>query len=312
MEIVPGHRALATAGRRLREPAVAIGNFDGVHRGHQRLFHEIRQRSAPRGGEAVVLTFEPHPAKVLAPRLAPPLICTPERKLQRIAAEGVDVCVVEPFDRELAARTPTEFVDQVLAGALGAREVCVGHDFTFGKGRAGDTALLAALGRTRGFAVVVIEPVTVDGLVCSSTKVREFVLEGRVEGAALLLGRDPEVEGVVVAGAGRGRSIGIPTANLRPDTELLPAPGVYAGWAELPAGEGSVRYSAAINVGTNPTFGGGALSVEAHLLDYPGKDLYGSRLSLGFRRRLRAEQRFSSVEALVKQIEADIAAVRVS
>lgn len=324
MDVYPGHRAL---GRRLREPAVAIGNFDGVHRGHQRLFEEIRRLAAARGAESVVLTFQPHPAKLLAPGLAPPLICTPACKLHRIAATGVDVCVVEPFDAALAGLSPTEFVDQVLASALGAHEVVVGRDFTFGKRRGGDTALLTELALTRGFTLHLVDPVTVDGMVCSSTKVRQFVLEGRIEGAALLLGRDPEVLGTVTRGVGRGRTIGVPTANLRPETELLPAPGVYAGWAakvvhadaaddevtgvasRMAPLETGPRYPAAINIGSNPTFGtGGALSVEAHLLDYPGDDLYGSRLVLGFRRRLRAERRFSSVEALVAQIKEDIAA----
>ena len=333
MDVFPGHRAL---GRRLREPAVAIGNFDGVHRGHQRLFEEIRRLAAARGAESVALTFQPHPAKLLAPAFAPPLICTPDCKLRRIAAAGIDACVVEPFDAKLAAYSPTEFVDEVLAFALGAREIVVGHDFTFGKARAGDTRLLEQLGRSRGFALHVIAPVTVDGMVCSSTKVRQFVLEGRVEGAALLLGRDPEVVGTVMKGAGRGRAIGVPTANLRVETELLPAAGVYAGWAAIiappPGGsdqsrsgepvdatalDNAARFKAAINLGSNPTFvdlgvapgvAPGALSVEVHLLDYPGEDLYGARLVVGFRRRLRAERRFSSVEALVAQIREDIAA----
>jgi riboflavin kinase/FMN adenylyltransferase len=307
MEMVAGHRALHARARRAEGPAVAIGNFDGVHRGHQRLFAEILTRSRARGAEAIVLTFDPHPAKVLAPAYAPPLICTPIRKLDRIAAAGVDACVVEPFDRDLAGLTPEAFIEQVLVAALGAREVVVGHDFTFGRGRAGDAHRLAALGAAHGFATTVVDPVTVDGIVCSSTKVREFVLEGRIEGAALLLGRDPEIEGTVVAGAGRGRTIGIPTANLRPDTELLPAVGVYAGWALLDDG---ARFDAAINVGTNPTFGGAALCIEAHLLDYPGGDLVGRAIRVGLTRRLRAERRFPSVEALVAQIKQDIAAVR--
>jgi riboflavin kinase/FMN adenylyltransferase len=292
---------------RFRGPAVAIGNFDGVHRGHQRLFERTRELARAVGGESVVLTFDPHPAKLFAPALAPPLISPLDRKLELIADAGIDACVVATFDHTLAALSPEEFVDQILVGELSARAVCVGYDFTFGKGRAGDTAALATLGKTRNFSVTVIDPVSADGMICSSTKVREFVLEGRVEGAALLLGRDPEIEGEVVRGAGRGRTIQIPTANIRPATELLPAPGVYAGWARIPDGK---RYLAAINIGSNPTFGGGALSVEAHLLDYDGKDLYGARLMVGLRRRLRAEVRFSSVEALVAQIRADIAETR--
>jgi riboflavin kinase/FMN adenylyltransferase len=312
MDTVAGHRALK---RRLHEPAVAIGNFDGVHLGHQRLFEEALGRARGRGAEAVVLTFEPHPAKVLNPSLAPPLITTTRRKLELIAEAGIDVCVVEPFDMTLAALAPTEFVDRVVVGALGAREVCVGHDFTFGRARGGNTTLLAELGRdpARGFAVSVLPPVTSGGMVCSSTKVREFVLEGKPDGAALILGRDPELEGEVVTGAGRGRTIGVPTANLRPDNELVPGPGVYAAWAEVLDGDGC-RYDAAVNVGTNPTFTTGdakaAVTIEAHLIDYPGDPLVGRRLRLGLRHRLRAEQRFPSVEALVEQIRRDIEAAR--
>jgi riboflavin kinase/FMN adenylyltransferase len=315
MEIVAGHQALT---RRLREPAVALGNFDGVHLGHQALFKEALAQARTWGGEAVALTFFPHPAKVLNPSLAPPLICPLTRRLERIAATGIDVCVVEPFTLELAALAPETFVDRVLVGALGVRLVCIGQDFTFGRGRAGTVSLLSELGQTpeRHFTVQVIPPVTAAGMQCSSTKVREFVLEGRVEGAAVLLGRDPEVEGVVVAGAGRGRTIGIPTANLQPENELVPAPGVYAGWAEVCGGaaQGLLR-PAAINIGHNPTFNvvGGTLHIEAHLLDYhepSGPSLLGARLRLGFRRRLRAEQRFPSVEALVQQIHEDIQATR--
>jgi riboflavin kinase/FMN adenylyltransferase len=302
MEIVKGHRSLT---RRLRAPVIAIGNFDGVHRGHAYLFRETR-RLAATTGESVVLTFDPHPAKVLAPAFAPPLITPLARKLELIAATGIDVTVVEPFDPHLAAKSPGEFVDEVLVAALGARHVCVGYDFTFGRARSGTLLLLEELGRSRDFGVTVVAAQTVDGMVCSSTKVREFVLEGRVEGAALLLGRDPEVEGVVIRGDGRGKSIGVPTANLKPVTELLPKNGVYAGWAEL---DGK-KVAAAINVGTNPTFTTAhPITVEAHLLDV-SEDLYGRRLRVGFTRRLRAEERFPSAAALVAQIEKDIEETR--
>src|SRR5262249_22705084 len=157
-----------------------------------------------------------------------------------------DVTVVQPFDRTFAALSPVEFVDEVLVRGLGARRVCVGGNFTFGRARAGTIAMLAQLAHERSFAVDVMRDVTVDGLMCSSTKVREFVLEGRVDGARLVLGRDPEVEGEVVRGDGRGRTIGVPTANVKPDTELLPKEGVYAGWAERPGDP--TRFVAAINV----------------------------------------------------------------
>ena len=309
MLTIGGHGVLP---RPLVAPVVALGNFDGVHLGHAALLAETRRQAAERGGESVVLTFDPHPARLLSPRLAPPLITTTERKLALIAERGIDACVVEPFDRALAALGPEEFVDEVLVRALGARAVCVGYDFTFGKDRAGRVETLRALGASRGFDVTVIPPFSVDGIVCSSTKVREFVLEGQVTGAALLLGRDFSIDGEVVRGAGRGRTIGVPTANARPLTELLPQRGVYAGWVRLPAPWDQV-HDAAINVGENPTFnatGGAAVTIEPHLLDFSGADLYGSRIEVAFTQRLRDERRFSSVEELVAQIRQDIEAAR--
>ncbi len=305
MDTYRGHSSLP---RRLIEPVVAIGNFDGAHLGHAFIFREARRLARERSGETVILTFDPHPAKVLAPTFAPPLITTLPRKLELLGAAGVDVTVLEPFDRALAAKSAEEFVRQVLVEGLGARQVVVGYDFTFGAKRSGDVHTLATLGQTHGFAVTVVPPVSVDGLVCSSTKVREFVLEGRVDGAALLLGRDPEVEGEVVRGAGRGRTIGVPTANVNSETELSPKNGVYAGWGErLSDGK---RWGAAINIGTNPTFvSGNQVSIEAHLLDCD-EDLYGQRLRLGFTERLRDEKRYNSRDELVAQIGRDIEQAR--
>lgn len=305
MDTFRGHTSLS---RRLRNAVVAIGNFDGVHRGHAHIFQQARGLAAGLDGESVVLTFDPHPAKVLAPAYAPPLITTLGRKLELIAGEGIDVTVVEPFDRAFAARSPEAFVGEVLADGLGARHVVVGYDFTFGAKRSGTVQLLAQLGPRHGFGVTVVPPISVEGIVCSSTKVREFVLEGRVDGAALVLGRAPEVEGEVVRGDGRGRSIGVPTANLKPLTELMPKNGVYAGWA-VRVSDGR-RWVAAINVGTNPTFvEGQATRVEAHLIDCD-EDLYGQPLRVGFVARLRDEERFTSKDALVAQIHKDIEATR--
>jgi riboflavin kinase/FMN adenylyltransferase len=300
-----GHNSLP---RRLRNPVVAIGNFDGVHRGHAHIFEQTRTLARGVAGEAVVLTFDPHPAKVLAPSYAPPLITPLARKLELIAACAMDATVVEPFDRAFAAHSAEDFARGVLADGLGARHVVVGYDFTFGAKRSGNVDRLRALGSQLGFDLTVVAPVSVDGIVCSSTKVREFVLEGRVDGAALLLGRDAEVEGSVVRGAGRGRTIGVPTANVQPETELLPKNGVYAGWGQrLSDGK---RWNAAINVGTNPTFvSGHTISVEAHLLDCD-EDLYDQRLRIGFVQRLRDEERFASREALVAQIGKDIEQAR--
>jgi riboflavin kinase/FMN adenylyltransferase len=312
MEIVRGYNAL---GRTLTRPVIAIGNFDGVHRGHGFIFDEAARLARDAHGEAVVLTFDPHPAKVLAPAYAPPLITPLARKLELIAAHGIDVTVVQPFDRTLAAIPPDAFARDVLAGALHAERVCVGYDFTFGQARAGTTRMLEELGAQYGFHVTIVPAVTVDGLVCSSTKVREFVLEGRTGGARLVLGRDPEVEGEVVRGDGRGRTIGVPTANVKPDTELLPKEGVYAGWAaRIDGSPGELRqFAAAINVGNNPTFatksGATRVTVEAHLLD-ADLDLYGARLRLGFVERLRGEQRFAKVDELIAQIKRDVEATR--
>jgi riboflavin kinase/FMN adenylyltransferase len=288
--------------RRLGRPAIAIGNFDGVHRGHQELLQLAQSAARIRGGEGVVLTFEPHPARLLAPTLAPPLIYPLERKLELFGEVGMDVCVLEPFTLELARVSAEGFVDQVLCAGLCAEEIVVGYDFTFGKKREGTVETLRQLGLARGFAVHVVPPVTVNGLVASSTKVREFVLEGNVEGARMLLGRCFDVRGRVVQGAGRGRTIGIPTANVAVAGELMPKPGVYA--AEVLVGD--ARHPAVVNLGTNPTFvAAGALSLEAHLFDFEG-DLYDRVLSVLFHARLRGEERFPSADALVLQIRRDI------
>jgi riboflavin kinase/FMN adenylyltransferase len=310
MRVVPGRAALAAPGQVRRPVAFVIGNFDGVHLGHQALLHAARERAAAAGGEVGVLTFDPHPAKLFAPALAPPLIVSLRRRIELLGEAGADLVVVEPFTREFAAIEAPDFVREVLARNLGARDVVVGYDFSFGRARRGDPAMLARLGAGRGLEVEVVAPVMADGLVCSSTKIREFVLEGRVEGAALLLGRPFEIEGPVVRGAGRGRGLGVPTANVAPEGELLPRLGIYAGRATLLDEPGTPSRLAALSVGSNPTFvSGGGVSVEAHLLDWDG-DLYGRRLRIEVLHRLREERRFESVEALVAQIQADIAQVR--
>lgn len=361
-----------------RRRVVVIGNFDGVHRGHKALLqraHELAVSPVGDAGAVVVLTFAPHPARVLAPHLAPPLITSVERKRELLAAQGVQVLCEQPFDRAFSQLSPAEFVEQILlTGGLGASAVVVGYDFTFGKGRAGNVRVLADLLAAHGATVSVVSPVTVpdpDGgvpLLCSSTLVRQALKAGQPERAALLLGHDPELEGEVVHGAGRGRSIGVPTANLRCTSEALPAVGVYAAWAELleaepaaadlegsttqllPGGENvgprprvaglrrtSLCFPAAVNVGYNPTFTSSRgdspvshselsvspvlpvspaspIAIEAHLLGRPGEpaipSLYGRTLRLRFVARVRAEQKFPSVAALVEQIGRDVAVVK--
>ncbi len=306
----------------LRGCAVAIGNFDGVHLGHRRLFELARERAGASGGKAVVLTFDPHPVRVLRPQLAPPLLTPLPRKLELFAECGLDAAVVQPFDLEYARSDAAQFVERDLAGHLGAADVVVGHDFTAGKGRTrveGLRQLLAA----RGVRLTVVDPVASEGLVVSSTKIRELLLEGNVEGAAQLLGRPHDVEGTVERGAGRGRGFGFATANVRPEA-MLPANGVYAARALLmgsavgvgdgggaaPAGR-PIPYGAVCNVGVKPTVQeAGPIMAEAHLFDFDERDLHGERIRIAFLERLREERRFPSLEALLAQIAADAARAR--
>ena len=289
----------------LRGCAVAIGNFDGVHLGHQRLLALARERAAARRSRAAVLTFEPHPVRVLRPALAPPLVTSLPRKLELLAAEGVDAAVVQPFDLAWAQTTAREFVERDLAGALGAAEVVVGYDFTAGHERARVDALRPLLAGA-GIELDVVESVTADGLVVSSTKIREFLLEGNVEAAALLLTRPYDLDGTVARGAGRGRGFGFATANVA-TTALLPANGVYV----VRASTGAAVHGGVCNVGVKPTVEAGAPVVaEAHLFDFDGRDLYGEPIRLAFLARLREERRFPSVDALRAQIARDVDSAR--
>jgi riboflavin kinase / FMN adenylyltransferase len=316
VHIIRGRQRITSElGRSLRAPAVAIGNFDGVHRGHQALLATASRLAHAAGGEAVVLTFDPHPARFLAPALAPPMLVTLERRLELLAEAGADAVVVEPFTADFAALPADRFIAEVLYGDLDARHVVVGWDFTFGAGRQGNATMLASEGARLHMGVSIVPPVMVAGLVCSSTKIREFVLEGRVEGAAMLLGRPFELAGRVVPGVRRGRTLGIPTANLDPEADLLPKPGVYAAWACRLDGAPPLRLRAAVSVGSNPTFSAegrgpsSAVTVEAHLLDFDG-DLYGARLRLEFVGWLRDQRRFSSADELVAEIRRDILRTR--
>jgi riboflavin kinase/FMN adenylyltransferase len=287
-------------------PVVTVGNFDGVHRGHQVLVGRTVEAARRAGGTSVVLTFDPHPTRVLSPDRAPATLTTLAQKGELLTSLGIERLAVLPFTREVASHSPEEFARDVLAGALGARAVVVGESFRFGRGRRGDAARLEALGAGLGFSVEAVPPIVLDGAPVSSTRVREALQDGDVEVAARLLGRPAFVDALVVQGDGRGRMIGVPTANLEPDNELLPAPGVYAGRCRLPEGG---THSAVVNLGRRPTFGGGRLTLEAHVLDFEG-DLYGKRLRLSFEARLRGEERFATVAALVVQIHRDVEEAR--
>lgn len=280
----------------------AMGNFDGLHRGHQALFAKARDLAAAHGTRSGVLTFAPHPARVLNPKLAPPLILTEDERAAGIAAAGIDLFCVIRFDEALAALSPSEFVTRVLSGQLRARGVVVGEGFRFGRRAAGTVEDL----RQRLDVVGVVQPVTEGDLVCSSSKIRELVLAGRVDAAARLLGRPYQLAGTVVHGDKRGRTIGVPTANLATSRELLPKVGVYATRALLE--DGSV-FPSVTNIGLRPTFEGQEVRIETHLLDFAG-DLYGQRLRLDVVARVRDETRFHGVAELVEQIRRDIAAAR--
>jgi riboflavin kinase/FMN adenylyltransferase len=287
-------------------PVVTVGNFDGVHRGHQALIAAAVEWARSEGGTVVVLTFDPHPVRVLSPLQAPAALTTLDQKEELLSELGVDRVAVLPFTGATAALSPEAFARQVLFGALGARLVVVGESFRFGHRRAGDAATLRLLGGALGFSVRALPPVLLAGSPVSSSRVREAVLRGDVAKATALLGRAYFVDGTVVRGDGRGRSLGIPTANLSLENEILPGLGVYAARCRVPAG---AWLPAVVNVGERPTFGGGEARVEAHVIDFAA-DLYGARLRLALHARLRGERRFAGPDALAAQIRTDIARAR--
>ena len=291
------------------EPAVTVGNFDGVHLGHQSLAAETVRQARKRQGTAVALTFDPHPSRVLSPDRAPSTLMTLDQREEALAALGIDRLAVLPFTFELSRESAPDFARKVLRDAVGARVVVVGEGFRFGRGREGDLAGLARLGGALGFEVVGTAPVIDEGAPISSTRIREALARGAVAAARRMLGRLFFVDGTVVRGLGRGRTIGLPTANLAVVNETLPARGVYAAWCRELPDAGAARRPAVVNIGHRPTFGAGALSVEAHLLDFEG-DLYGRALRVEFEERLREERAFDGPEALLRQVRDDIGRAR--
>ncbi len=292
---------------KLPQPAapcvVAIGSFDGIHRGHQLLFEQVCSLARQRQLQAGALTFRPHPAKVLSPKYCPPLLMPPERRLRGLASLGLDFVLAQHFDVAFASLPAQQFAKQVLATRLGVRVVVVGDDFSFGRSREGLAKDLVAFGQEYGFEVLVVRRLVVEHMMVSSTRIRSFVLQGRVRGAAVLLGRSFAVGGEVVRGLGRGRQLGFPTVNLQVEGELIPAHGVYrcVFW---PAGQ-EAGLCAVTNVGTCPTFGPGKTSVEIHVPGENLPDLTGQKVVLAFCERLRDERRFDSPEALCRQIARD-------
>ena len=301
MQVVHGHRRATWSGA-----AVAIGNFDGVHAGHRALAARALELAHAADLQAVGLTFEPHPAGVVG-QGAPPRLTSVARKLELLAATGLDAVVVEPFTRELAGLAPDAFVDQILVDALAARAIVVGYDFNYGSARAGTIDTLREHCARAGIELAVVPAIEVDGVVASSSKIRACLEAGSVAEANRLLGRPWDVDGVVSHGAKRGRAIGIATANITPTSDLPLAPGIYAVTL---AAEGGPAMPAVASLGTNPTFvEGGHLVLEVHVIDWEG-DLYDRRVRTTFIARLRDELKFDSVDALVAQIQLDIADAR--
>jgi riboflavin kinase / FMN adenylyltransferase len=302
MDVVRGSRSLPIPG----ESSVTIGVYDGVHAGHAAVIGRAVRVASERGLRPVAVTFDRHPMETLSPGKTPLLLTTPRRKAELIEALGVGVLFVLEFTEEVSRWSPEEFVERVLVEGLRARHVAVGANFTFGHRAAGTAATLAEVGAAHGFTAEGVETVLVAGRPVSSSSIREALAAGDLEWPVRVLGRRYSVEGAVVSGAGRGRELGFPTANLRtPDGILLPGRGVYAGRAS--AGEAS--WPAAINVGVNPTFGKEPLHLEAYLLGFDG-DLTGAVLSVEFWARLRDEVRFDGPAELGRQIASDVEATR--
>ena len=287
---------------RWSQPVLALGNFDGLHRGHIKIIERVRRVAFERAGTSLVLTFDPHPPRVVRPDKAPPLLMTLEQKIEALDKAGIQGVAVVTFTHAMSRWEPEAFVRTVLVDWLRVAEVWVGADFLFGRDRSGNFSLLRALGGQYGFRAEKIDPVRYKEFVVSSTRIRRLVTEGRVDEAGALLGHHFYIDGSVTRGAGRGRELGVPTANVETLNELIPPHGVYATTAMF---DGVVLPSVT-NIGVRPTFEATNKTViETHILNF-AEDVYGKPLRLGFVQRLRDERRFPDVDALKAQIEADV------
>lgn len=292
-DITPGHRF-----------AVTIGAFDGVHLGHQAVFHKLTQQAEQHRAGTLAITFDPDPAEVVSPN-PPPYLSDLDQKIELIAAQGIDELCVVHFDEAIKNMSAETFMDALLASAAVA-ELVVGHDFAMGHDRHGTRAVLADYAAQHGFAFDIAEAFAVDGAPVSATRIRNLMTEGDIEGAAKLLGRFPSLRGTVVEGDKRGRLIGFPTANLGLDQRwAIPADGVYVAYTHL----GDVTRQSVVNIGLRPTFGVHQRTIETHILDFAG-EIYGQRISVEFLKRLRSEQKFSGIEEIRAQIGRDAQAAR--
>ena len=284
---------------------MTLGNFDGVHLGHQAIFQKVVNRAKETGGTAIVYTFDPHPLKILAPEQNLNLLTTFKKKMELIASCGINMTICAEFNRDFARMHPRDFALKLKNG-LGLEAVYVGHDYSFGQAKSGSIDYLKKMGDELGFTVEVVEAVTVEGERVSSSSIRKLLYEGDVRGAMKRLGRLYSIDGKVVTGYQRGRAIGFPTANLDTPYEVIPAVGVYAVFARLRPGQ---WFEGVVNVGYNPTFNRDDFIVETHLIDHD-EDIYGSEIEVYFVDRLRDEQKFANVEELKIQIKRDIESAR--
>jgi riboflavin kinase/FMN adenylyltransferase len=294
-------RGLKNFTERLPNPVLTLGNFDGVHLGHQAIFKKVIERAREIQGTSIAFTFEPHPLKVLAPERSPKLLSTFHGKMKLIAEAGIDVVICADFTRSFADQNPEDFARSVLCEKIGVKEVYVGYDYTFGKGREGGIESLKKMGLICGFQVEEVEAIRVDSKVPSSSAIRELISSGKVEDAAQLLGRYYAIEGEIVHGSRRGHDLGFPTANLRTPNERIPSNGVYAVRAEA---EGR-RYQGVAAIGVRPTFETGFFSIEVFLFDFDG-DLYGKQMEVSFVGFLREERKFPDVQSLIVQMQRDV------
>ena len=284
---------------------MTIGNFDGIHLGHQKIFKEVKERSSELKGDSIVYTFEPHPLNILSPHKKISLITSFSEKIRLIEKSGIDILICEDFTHEYANLSPIEFVKNILVDKIGVKAVFVGHDYAFGKGRKGNIALLGQLGEEFGFEVHVVDAVKVNDVLVSSTKIRDTIQKGDVKKVAGFLGRNYSISGKVGRGKDRGKGLGFPTANLKSIEEINPKPGIYVVhvfYRDHP-------YQGVVNIGFNPTFADCALSIEVHILDF-NKEIYDEDIKISFVERLRDEKTFDSPEALVEQIKKDVEIAR--
>lgn len=299
------YRDIASLPKNISHPVVALGNFDGVHIGHQMIFRRVAEIARQKNGTGLAFTFQPHPLKVLNPDTAPLLLTTFRKKMELLQDCGIDMVLCARFNRRLADQQPRDFAKKYLVDTLGARQVVVGFDYAFGRGREGTIQYLKKMGGEFDFTVEVVEQVKIDGHGVSSSYVRELLEEGSVEKAAVFLGRPYSLLGPVVHGYKTGRGIGFPTANLDTSRVQIPATGVYAVQVKFK----NQTFDGVANIGYNPTFNRDRLSVEVHIFDF-NQQIYGRHIELAFIGRIRGEKSFASADDLVKQIKSDIETAR--